>query len=379
MKEAVPKNPKILFVANVAKEHILKFHIPTIRMLAESGWQVDVACSGDDKVPYCNKQFEMKYKRSPFNIALLKGIKQLKRIVEQGEYDIIYCHTPVGGVAARLASIRARKKGTKVVYMAHGHYFYKGGPKLFWMVYYPIEKILSAVTDSIILINQEDYDITVKKFKNKKNFLINGIGVNTDRFDMSNRDERRKKHRQEMGIPEGATVLIYLAELIPNKNQTLLIRVLKKILKEKKDVYLLLAGIDHTDGEFERYAKKEGVSENIRFLGWREDVGDLYAMSDICVASSIREGFGLNLVEAMSCKIPVVATINRGHKTIINDTENGFLVPLNDEDFFASRIMQLIEDKGLTMSIVQKAFEDCEKYSSQKILLEIKKILEEHI
>ena len=83
MQEKYSKNktPKILLVANVSKEHVLKFHVPTIKALTDDGWHVDVACAGEEEVPYCNTQFKMSWKRSPFNFALFKGIKELKKIV----------------------------------------------------------------------------------------------------------------------------------------------------------------------------------------------------------------------------------------------------------------------------------------------------------
>lgn len=374
------KTPKILLVANVAKEHVLKFHVPTLKMLYESGWQVEVACSGEEEVPFCHKQHKMLYKRSPFNLSLFKGIKQLKRIVDEGEYDIIYCHTPVGALAARLASMKARKKGTQVIYMAHGHYFFKGGPLVYWLTFYPIEKILSAVTDSMILINNEDYELTKNKFHHKKNtYLLNGIGVNLDRFKVENKDEIKAQYRKELNIPEDATVLIYLAELLPNKNQTMLMRSLKNILKENENVYLVLAGVDHSDGKFMKYAEEIGVQNNVRYLGWRSDVENLYAMADICTPTSIREGLGLNLIEAMTSGLPVVATDNRGHRTIIEDGVNGFLVSLNDEELYTKKIKELINDKGLCEGFVENSKQTTEKFTSDAVVEKLKEILNEHL
>lgn len=73
----------------------------------------------------------------------LKGIKELKKLIAENNYDIIYCHTPVGGLVARLAAISARKRGTKLIYCAHGLHFFKGAPLLNWLVFYPIEKWMS--------------------------------------------------------------------------------------------------------------------------------------------------------------------------------------------------------------------------------------------
>lgn len=369
--------PRLLLVANVAKEHVLKFHIPTIKTLKAHGWTVDVACSGEEAVPYCDTQYHLSYQRSPFNRDLFKGIHELTKIINTGSYDVVYCHTPVGGVAARIAAFRARKKGTKVIYMAHGYHFFRGAPRMSWMIYYPVEKLLSRVTDAIILINKEDYELTIRKFKCSKAYLIDGIGIDFDRFDLSNRVQIRESYRNELEIPQNAQVLIYLAELIPNKNQTFLLDVLKKLLNDNDNVYLVLAGFDHSYGGVQRYAEEIGVADHVRFLGWREDVSNLYIMSDVCTATSIREGFGLNLVEAMYCGIPVVATKNRGHETIIRSGKNGFLVDLDDADGFARCVSTLIEDKDLYRKIVRCAGGEIEKYSSRTSAEKIEKILTE--
>ncbi|MFR8625105.1 MAG: glycosyltransferase [Ruminococcus sp.] len=66
--------------------------------------------------------------------------KQLKKIIDEGHYDVVHCNTPMGGIVTRLAARNARKHGTKVYYTAHGFHFYKGAPKKNWIVFYPIEK-----------------------------------------------------------------------------------------------------------------------------------------------------------------------------------------------------------------------------------------------
>lgn len=370
---------KILLVANVAKEHVLKFHVPTIKSLKDQGWHVDVACSGEEDIPYCDHQYRMSYRRSPFNFALLKGIVELRKIIHNGCYDIVYCHTPVGGIAARIAARKERKHGTKVVYMAHGYHFYKGAPFLNWLLYYPVEKLLSGMTDTIVLINQEDYELTKRKFRHCKAYLVPGIGVDLERFKVENKAVVRTEYRRQMDIPEDAAVLIYLAELLPNKNQTFLMRVLKRVMQTDTNVYLVLAGFDHSHGAFERYAEEIGVEDHVRFLGWREDVGNLYSMADICTATSIREGFGLNLVEAMACGIPVVASRNRGHETIIRDGENGYMIDQTDEKGFAEHVLRLINDSGLRNQLIAAGKAEVYQYSCDAVLAQIEGIFKDSL
>ena len=99
------KQIKVLLVANVAKGHVNKFHIPTIKYLKSKGWHIDVACSLDEDIPFADNVYGMSWKRSPFTFKTLKGIVELYQLLKKNQYDIIYCHTPVGGLVARFASI----------------------------------------------------------------------------------------------------------------------------------------------------------------------------------------------------------------------------------------------------------------------------------
>jgi glycosyltransferase EpsD len=359
------RQKKILFVANVAKEHINKFHIPTIREFKKNGWIVDVACSGDDDVPECSHHYKMCWKRSPFTFKTVSGIKQLRNLINSEHYDVIYCHTPVGGLIARLAASKARKNGTKVIYCAHGLHLFKGAPIINWLVYYPLEKFLAHYTDAIFTVNEEDFNRVKAKFTKKvKVLLVPEVGVNFDRLNIEFPDEVRETYRKKMGISDGTTALIYVAELLPNKNQKMLVDTLNLLLKRGQDVCLVLPGPDHANGALSDYIESQGLSHTVKLLGWRSDVGELLYACDICTASSIREGFGINLVEAMYCGLPVVATNNRGHRMIIDDGKNGFLVQINDVKGMAKKVSDLISDKT-TYDRLKHV--DVKKYSSSLI------------
>ena len=174
---------KILFVATIFK-HFRAFHIPYMEWFKQQGWQVDAMAYGDDVLDNVHHNFNIPIARNPFAPANIKAIRQAKEIIEREKYDIVYCHTAMGGVLARLAAKDARKKfGTKVIYVAHGFHFFKGGPKKSWIMYYPVEKYLSRYTDAIITINHEDYEMVLSHgFKNKQTFIIPGIGINPERL-----------------------------------------------------------------------------------------------------------------------------------------------------------------------------------------------------
>ena len=97
-------------------------------------------------------------------------------------------------------------------------------------------------------------------------------------------------------------------------------------------------------------------------------------MADICVASSKREGLGLNLIESMFSGLPVVASDNRGHRDIIINGQNGFLVDADKPSEYASAIIKLHGDNMLKNRFIEEAFIRAEKYSQRNINKEIKKM-----
>ena len=179
---------KILFVANIHK-HFLAFHLPYIQWFKERGYEVHVAAGGDPNivVPFVDKQFTLSIERNPFNFSNIKACRKLQAIINREHYHLIHCHTAMGAVVSRLAARKARAEGKcKVLYTAHGFHFFKGSPKRYWIMYYPMEKYLSRYTDAIITINQEDYDlVNTHKFRNGATYKIPGIGINTERLIIS--------------------------------------------------------------------------------------------------------------------------------------------------------------------------------------------------
>ena len=113
---------KVLFVATVVRTHIMVFHIPYLKMLKEQGYEVHVCARNDYdnkeecNIPYCDKYYDLEFERSPFSSKNFSVYKDLKNIIDENEYEMIHCHTPVGGVLTRLAARNARKKGSMVIY-----------------------------------------------------------------------------------------------------------------------------------------------------------------------------------------------------------------------------------------------------------------------
>ena len=310
---------KVLFVATITRT-INSFLIPYLKMFKEQGYEVHVASNGDEEIKYCDKHFNIQFARFPIKPGNLKAYKELKKLINENDYEIIHCHTPVAGVLTRLAARKARKKESKVFYTAHGFHFYKGAPILNWIIYYPIEKICARWTDCLITINTEDYERAKRKFKRCKRIeFVHGVGMDTSRFEKELTNEEKLKFRKSLGIKEDDIVFSYVAELNKNKNQILLINTIKELKKEKDNVKLLLVGEGPLKGYYEEVIQKDNLQNNVKLLGKRKDINEILSITDIYLASSLREGLPVNIMEAMYKGLPIIATDNRGHREMLNN------------------------------------------------------------
>lgn len=339
---------KILYVATV-DIHIEKFHLPYLKMLKEKGFEVHVATNGDEQFENCDFKHQICIERSPFGFKNLKAIKQLKKIIEKEKFDIIHCHTPMGSVVTRLAAKKARKKyNTRVIYTAHGFHFYKGAPLLNWLLFYPIEWYLSKYTDTLITINQEDYERAKKKFSKRCKDIqyIPGVGINTKKFDINLTDEEKEKLRKEIGIKKDDFILTCVARLDKNKNQGFLINVMEKLVKEKNNIHLLLVGPDELNGYYQNIVNKKNLNNNIYFLGRRDDIPNILAITDIVVSASMREGLPVNILEAFAAGKPVVVLICRGMSDLVENEKSGYIVDSKNTEDFMNAILKIASNQN---------------------------------
>ena len=332
---------KVLLVATV-QSHICQFHKPLVEVLHENGVEVHVAARDNLaeknglKLDFAEKIFDVPFQRSPFSLKNIKAFKILKKIINEGEYDVIHCNTPVAGILTRMAAKKARKHGTKVFYTAHGFHFYKGAPKKNWLIWYPIEKYFAKKCDTLITITEDDYKLVKEKFKTNV-VHMHGVGVDEKRY-RSVSDEENLKMRHAEGLKEDDFVLLCTGELNDNKNQKTLISAAALLQDQIPNLKVLLAGNGPKEHELKQQVKNSHLENLVRFLGYRTDLENIVPCVDLVVSCSRREGLPLNIIEAMLCKKPIVASYNRGHKELIEDCKNGFLVPACDTDCLADKI-----------------------------------------
>ena len=329
---------------------MIQFLVPHVIYLSQNGYKVDIACSDVGGrmrevravlKGVVNDIYVVRLVRTPASTKNLQGYRDMKALLSRKHYDIIWTNEPVMGVVTRLAAKKARKKGTKVLYMTHGFHFFKGAPKSNWLIYYPIEKIMSSFSDMIVTINHEDYE-RAKKFYAKDVKYIHGIGVNTDRLQFfSSKSDIRK----ELGLPEDSFLILSVGELHPRKNQEVVIRALGCL--HDKQVKYIICGKGNRLNNLQKLAKENGILDQIYFLGYRKDVLDIYGQADLFVFPSRREGLGLAGLEAMYYGLPLVTSNTSGPRDYMENGKTGFMCSPDDAEAFMKAIKQLKMDAGL--------------------------------
>lgn len=366
---------KVLLTATV-QSHICQFHRPLVELLHENGCEVHVAAKDNLaeknglKLDFVDKIFDVPFARSPKNMDNLQAYKELKKIIEKEKYDIIHCNTPMGGIVTRLAARKARKLGSKVYYTAHGFHFYQGAPKKNWIVFYPVEKLFSRITDTLITITREDYALASKKFHCNVAYM-HGVGVNEERYYPVSYEEQLKL-KAELGFTENQRILLCVGELLPNKNQKMAIHAMKSIVQKFPNAVLLIAGNGPEKENHENEIAQSRMQDHVKMLGYCTFLEKYQRITDVLLACSYREGLPLNLVEAMLTQNPVVASVNRGHRELIQNGKNGYLVMSEQE--MADRVSDILEDDDLRNQIGVAAREYAKNYGFTNVKEELRRI-----
>jgi len=380
---------KCLIVSSISSM-IGQFIMPNIELLLSMGYDVTVIANfsfgntfskNDAKKLWDslkNRNVEVhniKFIRNVFSPKNIIAYKQVKKLVNENDYALIHCHSPIGGVITRLAIRKRYSVGTKVMYTAHGFHFYNGAPLINWLVYYPIEKWLSKMTDVLITINKEDYELAVRKMYARKIYLINGIGVDIDKFANSAIDMESKKN--EINIPLDSIVLLSMGELNKNKNHQIIIKTISKI--KNSDIYYVICGQGKQNRNLHLLSKRLKVDNRIVFLGYRDDVVDLLRISDIYVFPSLREGLSVSLIEAMAAGLPCVVSKIRGNIDLVVDEKGGFLCDANNSDEYKDKIETIVADNTLKQNMGKFNQNILKKFDLSVIMNEMRKIYVENI
>lgn len=371
------KRKKALMIASMASM-LDNFNRNNIKILSELGYEITLAANFEredsnskEKVAEFKREMEEKgyrviqidFSRKLSNIkGQFKSYQQVKALTNN-RYDLVHCHSPICAAMTRVAFRKERKKGTKVIYTAHGFHFFKGAPLINWLIYYPIEKVASYFTDVLITINKEDYERARTKFHAKKVEYVPGVGIDIEKF--NNIKVNIAQKRKELGVDLNDTVLLSVGELNKNKNHQIIIRALAMI--HRPNVKYIVVGHGTLKGYLVNLVKELGVEKQVIFLGFREDVAEIYKTADIFVFPSKREGLSVALMEALASGLPCIVSKIRGNTDIIENGITGVVVEANEPREYANAISELINNKEIQEIYRKNIREKINKFDCKQI------------
>jgi len=330
--------------------------------------------NGVTEVDACVASFdavhEIGWTRKPTDLAnLTSAPEQLRRLVRQGDYDLVHVHDPIAAFVTRLALRRLRPHGgPRVVYTAHGFHFYRGAPPAQAVVFRALERIASNWTDRLVVINQEDL-ASARTFPLAKRggvVYMPGIGVDMLKYDPAAVGPAEiERVRRELGVKNGQPLFTMVAEFNPGKRHRDAVQALAE--SGIPGSILALAGIGPLIGEVEAQAQTLGVANRVKLLGYRNDIPALIMASAAVLLPSEREGLPRSLMEAAALERPVIATRIRGVSELVT-SETGFLHDVGDVAALAGAMRTVATDPTMAREMGRRGRQAVRKFGLDNIL-----------
>ena len=369
------KNKKILMLCTT-DNMIWQFLLPHINYLKEQGNEIICACAktgfwfDELKEKHSLNMKEFDFSRSPFSFKNFKLLKQLKKYCKEECFDLVYCQQPVGGLMGRLI---AKKFNIPCIYTAHGFHFFKGNSKIKNFVFKTVEKYLSKYTTALLTINEEDYQAALK-FKAKKVYKINGIGVDFSKYN-SNLEFDKQALYNELGVSESDFILLSCGELNKNKNTYRILEAVKNI--NNPNIKYLVCGEGPLKQEYINFVKENNLEDRIKILGFRKDMPKILSISNLYLMPSFREGLSRAMMEAMSYGLPIVASKIRGNTDLVGNNEGGILCDPSNTKQFEDAIQTLYNNNELAKQYSERNLQFVKNFDLQIVLNQLQKIYEE--
>lgn len=377
---------RALMTATVASM-IGQFNMDNIKLLMDLGYEVDVACNFKD-ISVWNKEkiekfktklrkmninyFQIDFERNALNIERhIRSYFQIKKLMNIRKYKLIHTHTPISSLLIRFAYKNSNiYNSCCMIYTAHGFHFFKGGPIASWIIFYPIEKYLSRLTDILITINNEDYNLAKNEFYCKRVYKVPGVGIETTKFLNCNVD--KIKFRKSLGLNDSDFVVLSVGELCDRKNHEVIIRAISKL--KNTNIKYLIAGIGSNKSHLEEVIRELNLENNVFLLGYRTDIDKLCKISDLYAFPSKREGLGLAAIEGMASGLPIITSNINGINDYSINGKTGMSYFPNDINGFSDGILYFFTHPEQVKEIGMSNKEMAKKYDICKVRSIMKKI-----
>jgi len=274
---------------------------------------------------------------SPFDDA--RALARLISLARSFKPDIVHTHLAKAGALGRVAARLARTP--IVVHTYHGSVFRGYFGRRESATYLGIERGLARITTRIVAITPgQKADLVGLGIAPAGRIAQIPLGLDLEQF-------RELPAREEavaaLGLPRDGRYVTIIARLVPIKDIPTFLRALSRVTESLPDVRGLVVGDGPERGAVEGVARDLRLGERCRFLGWRADLPNVYAASDVVALSSLNEGSPVSIIEAMAAGRAVIATAVGGVPDVIDDT-TGILVGAGDHEALGDAILSLLAD-----------------------------------
>ena len=274
---------------------------------------------------------------------------------------IVHTHMAKAGMLGRMAAAfynltRGSAPRARVVHTYHGHvldgYFSKSATAVF----IAIERVLATMSDRIVAISPAIRRelLEVYRIGRAPQYRVVPLGFDLTPFTGIDAAARAAA-RRTLGLPAGVPVIATVGRLTAIKQHRLFLDTVARVVQAHPDAIALIAGDGELRDDLTAYADTLRISDRVRMLGWRRDLANIYAATDVFLLTSRNEGTPVSLIEAMASGVPGVSTDVGGVKDVIGGPDTGRTAPLADPDALARAVIDLVSEPPRRLAMGERA------------------------
>lgn len=297
-------------------------------------------------------------KKSGIDIGL---IFRLRRLIKANNIQVVHTNNFATWLYTSLATTGMR--GVRTVHTEHSTV--RGHKKRRYLA----ERLLVSLTDGVVTVSQKVKDNMVELCgvsPERVEVITNGI--DTDLFQPD--ESTRLEVREALGYGKEIVAFGTVGRVVPVKDHVSYVKAFAKVVNENPNARLILVGNGDSMQEVESEVEKLNIQSFVQLLGERHDIPDLLKAMDVYVVSSLSEGMSISMLEAMSTRLPIIATNVGGNPELVTDRDNGLLVPVSDVEAMAKAMSMLASNGTLRREYAISSRERVDKDFSNRSMME---------
>lgn len=356
-----------LLIVTTAHVTLEGFLLPYAAHFRAKGWLVDGLARGATRSAPCqaafDRCFDAEWSRSPLDPHGLFGMSGfLRKLVRDGNYDLLHVHTPVAAFITRCALRHLPRSGPRIVYTAHGFHFHAGRSWIPNALFASAERLAGRWTDRLVVINQADRQEALRRgiVDASRLRFMPGIGLDLTHYSPASVPAADVEAvRRAMGLSAAQALFLMVGEFNPGKRHRDLLMAFAGL--EDDSAHLAFAGTGLLEEELRGWVAKAGLSQRVHFLGFQKDVRPYMLASLATILPSEREGLSRSVMESIALGVPVIGSSARGVRDLLEEC-GGFQVPVGDSPALGRAMLRLIREPHLAQRVGALGRSKVERY-----------------